>query len=260
MPAESLDVLRAEVARVEDPNLLPLDLTYDSLDRLEDYFLLVLGGTVTADDGLATRMARYLGDTLIKNAGGCWEGAGDERVVARIPRVRKEGFDALGPILEFRRLRIPGAVRDLTVIWDVAQRRRELAAATADPDANLGSLREDIEALTGADPGPLDDGTPAALAALEEALKTLIIQKRTREARRRVHTRAIVYIGALFLRGLGRGGWSVCESPRDIDFGKFHAGDWAPLSAVRRVTPQQPAGLLQKNLETIIEARKAARR
>ena len=47
--SSELEALRSDVAASGQRNLLPLDLSYQSLDRLEDYLFLVVDGKVKSD-------------------------------------------------------------------------------------------------------------------------------------------------------------------------------------------------------------------
>jgi hypothetical protein len=68
-----LEALANDVARLGRPELLPLDRTYASLDRVEDYYRLVLDAQAPgARKGARERVARYVGATLIEQAGGRW--------------------------------------------------------------------------------------------------------------------------------------------------------------------------------------------
>lgn len=72
---DALDALKTQVTEMGRPELLPLDNTYESLDRLEAAFGLVLDRVAPVDDLdiFATRVARYLGRTFQKHMGGNWE-------------------------------------------------------------------------------------------------------------------------------------------------------------------------------------------
>jgi hypothetical protein len=55
------------------PELLPLDYRFESLDRVEKLYGLVLDGTITSpvnSEAFATRLGSYIGETLLKQIGG----------------------------------------------------------------------------------------------------------------------------------------------------------------------------------------------
>src|SRR6478609_1794019 len=73
---DSLDALTAFAKSLDRPELLPLDYSFESLDRLESLFELVLNGDAKPDvsnDLFQTRLATYLGETRRKNLGGKWK-------------------------------------------------------------------------------------------------------------------------------------------------------------------------------------------
>ena len=73
---DSLEALIAFAKSLNRPELLPLDYTFESLDRLEHLYELVLSGDAKPDvseDKFRTRLATYLGETRRKNLGGKWK-------------------------------------------------------------------------------------------------------------------------------------------------------------------------------------------
>ena len=100
---DALMRLRAQVAAFDLPELLPLDGTPESLDRLERAYDLVLDGDVRSGDldVFATRVARYLGEALRRDVGGHWRLCTERRNVAyglpwitELPNLRGFGWSS----------------------------------------------------------------------------------------------------------------------------------------------------------------------
>ncbi len=75
--SDALEALQEFVAGLGRPDLLPLDFTFESLDRVEQMFKEALEGKIKLPDGvttrkLATAVARYLGETVTRRLGGEW--------------------------------------------------------------------------------------------------------------------------------------------------------------------------------------------
>jgi hypothetical protein len=241
--------LRAAVEAVRQPALLPLDLSYESLDRLEDYYRICLEGNATPDEQKQLRgsLSRYLGATLIEHTGGVWKivRGSVEPLVGKLPQVTGKGseLDPAGPVLDFKRTRSPGWLRDATERWDLALRRRQLATLMAHTDDELAKLRDDVEELTGIQPSVLD-GNPGALAAVEAALKRLITANAPRERRREVRSRAVLFLGTVVMKAVGHGEWMLCDDADNSNFGEFTVNDWAPSNTIRVNDKTKPDHLL----------------
>lgn len=71
---DALEALITQVKKFDKPDLLPLDYSIESLDRIERSFDVVLDGVERVDDldVFATRVGRYLGEVLRKTVGGRW--------------------------------------------------------------------------------------------------------------------------------------------------------------------------------------------
>lgn len=255
----ALDALRSAVQAAGRPELLPLDLSYASLDRLEDYYRLRLEAPASGDElkRLRDQLPRYIGATLIERAGGAWALRGTdppEPVVTRVPGVKGRDFEPLGPVLDFKRLRSPGWLRDATERWDLAARRHALAALVARIDAEIAELRRDVEQLTGTRLQVLD-GSPDALAAVERALRRLVEIGAPRDQRRQVRQRAVLLLGSVMAAALGGGEWSVCDEAANADFGELTIRGWAPSNALRIGAKTRPDHLAL-SLASEIEARR----
>lgn len=258
-PSE-LQALRSVVAAQGLPHLLPLDLSYPSIDRLEDFFALVLDGRATGIDGdLEPLLGRYLGATLVEHAHGRWSasGAKDNRGQPGVTSLKDLGnytFPTMGPIATFKRARIAGHLRDETEIHDLAHHRRQISQLIGSVDEEILALRADLTSLLGSDAGILDFSVES-VGMIEEALKRLIESDADRDQRRRVRTRATLYLGAVVQHALGGGEWTLCESPDDVDFGQLRTHNWTPINLVRNTGPKRKPGFIRDNLEFVINAR-----
>jgi len=255
---DDLEALRSAVAATARQDLSPLDGSYGSIDRLEDYFRLVLEGSLTGDERLPSQIARYVGATLIEHAGGRWATERDREVVVDIPHRPRGTFDPLSEVLTFERLGTAGLLRDATEAWDATQRRADLAEATRDVPGAIDALRADLRAVLGRDPGAMD-GSVRSLAALEEGLGALIASHAPRAQKRLLRGHAIVFLGQLLHDELGRGEWSVCEEPRHADLGQFRMAGWAPWDGMRAIGPRSKPGQLRANLRAAVAGRKKAK-
>jgi hypothetical protein len=224
MPAE-LEALRAEVQKAGRAQLLPLDRSYESLDRLEDFLALVLDKRVRADVAtVQKRCARYVGATACERAGAKWALASDDdfdplAVTGFTGAPAAELVPAV-PVAEFADTRRTGWLRDATERFDLPLQRRLIAAMVANRDGVLAELRADMKQLLKKDPGPLD-GKLDSLTPLYDAVLALDADTITREQRRKVRREAIFYYGCVLEQRLGKGEWSV-----DADAGTAQFGYW----------------------------------
>ncbi|GAA0875717.1 hypothetical protein GCM10009118_21260 [Wandonia haliotis] len=73
---DALEALVNFVESLNDNMLLPLDYSWDSLDRIESLLALYFDDKIIieiSEDKFITRIARYLGETLRKRMGGVWK-------------------------------------------------------------------------------------------------------------------------------------------------------------------------------------------
>lgn len=236
----AIQELRASVAQAGIPELMPLDLSYESLDRLEDYLRLVLEERLPAERSVVLdRASAYVTATLARQAGD-------------VPAVVSGQFEPADVVRELQPSHV-GTVRDRIERVDVAFQRRRLNELVEDLDATLLGLRADVKALTGKDPGALD-GSRANLVAVGKAL--VAAEERDdvpREQLRRLSRGAIVYLGSLVQKRAG-GEWSVQESARDIRLGWWKLGSWYPETVVNDV--ENDEGWLADAVERQVEKRK----
>lgn len=177
-----------------------IDRSYESLDRIEDHFSLVLDGEVkTPKAKTRQRVVRHVGETIVAQTGG-------ENLTL-----------AEHAVAYYEQWRLSGLLRDRVEKDDVALQRRHVADLTADIGATIAMLRSDVEQLTGKDPGAID--TVAALAKLDDAIVRLRKADRPRELRRRIHRAIVIAVGQAMQMELGPSEWRVENAPRDVDLG-----------------------------------------
>lgn len=253
---ERIEALRDMVGR-EPRDLLPLDLTYGSLDRLEDFFATYLSGD-GAHFELQQAVTAYVGETLAANTTGRWDpprtrddlGAA---CITGLPALRTERFHPLDVVSNYERLRTPGYLRDATELYDIPLRRRELVGLLNRGPEVLAGLSTLAGELLNTAPIELDDGEEA-LAAVEEAIKRFRVLPPSRDALRRLNTALTLYLGQRVQRAVG-GEWAVCNVARHGDIGQFTISGWAPLSVVRNVGPNSRPGLLNDVIQLVIRGR-----
>jgi hypothetical protein len=234
------------------PQTLPLDKSYDSLDRLEDFFFAHL------DDQLDANVGSYVGETLVANTGARWDPPrkADDRGrwgVIALPLIPKARFQPARLMMNVRRVRATLGLRDRTERYDIPRRRAALEALIANRDRELEGLRADLVELVGTAPPALDGGDET-LAVLEQALKQLVAIHAPREQARRVRTRVILLLGELVQRAIG-GSWAVCEEYNNADLGEFQSHGWAPSNVIRNIGPQRPPDLIKTELSMVIKGR-----
>jgi hypothetical protein len=251
--------LSGQIAR-ERPDLLPLDLSYESLDRVEDFYgqQLEQGNDSTAD-ALNSRVASYVGATLVRSAGGAWElprakADMNRPSVIDLPNLPRARFYPIDVVRTFRRTLSAGYMRDATEVYDIPARRLYLDRLLANRDATLDQLYADLDGLVGR--GRDDDGLET-VAAIEDALKKLVGEQAPPDRVRRLEDGATLYLGEIVQRAVG-GDWSLCEDPDDADVGQVRISGWAPISVIRNIGPQSRTGLLQTALDLVIRARTKA--
>ncbi len=247
--AAELTALRAAVG-------VPLDLSYESLDRLEDYYRGVLekSSDLKALKVVNERCARYVGATLAEHTKGTWARSTEPGIPApsiAVPALKKRNFIAIAPVLNYRRLRIPGLFRDETELWDLPLRRAALQQLVARSKTELASLSKDIGDLAGRVPAKLD-GSAKSLELVETTLKAVAGRGVTHARRRQVQQRVILLLGTLIAEAVGKGQWEVVEDPKYSNFGEFRIAGWSPAPIVRAIDAKAPAGTLHEALTSAI--------
>lgn len=245
-----LDALRAEAktAGVE----APLDLSYESLDALEDalFALVPDDAEPRAWRGLRDRATRYVGATLIARRGGRWAVGGSAREgapVVEVPSLPKtRPFEPMGPVLNAVRLRVPGRLRDDTERWDLPRRRARLAELLARRDEELARFAEDVAELTG-EKGAVLDRSADGLGLVQRAIVRSIEIDAPRDRRRRLRERAVLHLGTLHAPSASTE-WSLREKPAYADFGEILVGDWCPAESLRAIGPSAPPGRLAERV------------
>ena len=251
--------LSGQVGR-ERADVFPLDLGYESLDRVEGFYRQHLEeGSTSIAEALDARVASYVGETLVRSAGGAWAPPLAKADMGRpsvvdLPNLPRARFYPIDVVRTFKRTLSPGYMRDATEVYDIPARRRYLDRLVANSDATLDQLGADLDDIVGRDTP--DDG-PESVAAVEDAFKKLVGEHAAPDRVRRLEDGATLFLGQIVQRAVG-GDWSLCEDPEDADLGQVRISGWAPISVIRNVGPQSHPGLLQSTLDLVIRARAKA--
>lgn len=255
--SKELDALRADVKKADRAQLLPLDLSYESIDRAEDFYRLVLDKRVSGVNAprTAERLVRYVGQTLIENAGGAWAAgprASETVCVTKMKGAPKAQFLPTSKVELVSNSRFVGGLRERTEAFDLPLQKQRIAALTADPATTFQKLRADVKALTGKDPGPLE-GDTASLDRLEPALLLVNANKADRDLRRRLRDGAFIYFGHVLQERVGKGEWSVEDSPNNADLGGWRMHGYLMARPLKLVTPKDPGALRKKMDELVVD-------
>lgn len=258
MPAE-LEGLRADVKKADRPQLLPLDQSYESLDRLEDFLRLVFEGRVRVDaDKARERGARYFGATVAARTGGAWglatDDAYDPLCVSGAPAAPDAEIVPALVVAEFEDSE-SGWLRDSAERFDIELQRRLIAATVANKSGVLAELRADIKKLTGSDPGALD-GAVDSLPLLAKALVAADEESVSRELRRKVRNAATFYIGCAIEKRLGADAWSVDDEFGTSDFGRWRIFGRSPQTPVEAVAAGGDPGILTYFVEKALKPKR----
>jgi hypothetical protein len=254
---EDVAALTARIER-ERPQVLPLDRTYASLDRIEDFYRSLLEAAADGGKDVDAQVASYVGATLAAATGGRWQAPRTKADMGRaaivgLPHLTRARFYPLDVVRTFRRTRSAGYMRDATEIYDIPRRRAELERLVADSDAVIARLRADLADILGRDPATLDGGR-ASIEMIENAFKQLVASNASPDLMRRVENGALMYLGEIARRAVG-GEWTVSEDPDADDVGQFRMHGWAPVMAIRNVGPQSRPNILQAALDLAIKGR-----
>ncbi len=91
---DALELFIAEIEKSNHTELLPLDYSWESLNRIESICNLYFDGEILKEysiDLFRTKIARYLGETLRKRMGGTW-------TFCENPKDVSYGFPEIGTI------------------------------------------------------------------------------------------------------------------------------------------------------------------
>lgn len=253
-----LEALTADVTKAGRAELLPLDRSYASLDRVEDYYVLVLDKKIKTDAKRAEqRVARYAGATVVEQAGGRWAVGTedvDPFVVTKLRAAPKAVYGPLHRVGEIENYRFPGSLRDRTERFDLELQKQKIASLTRDVPATMARLRADVKELTGTDPGAL--ASTADLTRYERALGVVRLPSTPREIRRRIREAAAIAVGQVMQGELGSATWTVEDDARDMDFGVWTLFDQRIGNTVERVDPKAKPDGLRLSVERMIANRK----
>jgi hypothetical protein len=227
------------------PQTLPLDRSFESLDRVEDFLRYR-----PEHKALVTS---YVGETLIAHAGGRWESPkvgsddGTDPLITKLSIIPKARFYP-SEVVAFALLSPNWFIRDAVEHHDIDLRQKTLAALVANLPAELEALRDDIVTFTGRTPPPFDDSS-GVLATVEDTLVSVLASGR--DVVRRVRNRVVLLLGELVLRKIG-GEWSISQDTRNDTVGDIQAHGWSPRRVVGNVGPQN-RGLFVNTLPLVYQ-------
>jgi len=237
-----------------------LDLSYESLDRVEDFYRGVLDKTAALVDTATDRVTRYVGATLAKHTEGTWARStepGFTEPAIKVPGLART-FEPHGVVITFKRLQSPGRLRDETERWDLPLQRAALARLRANAKQEQAQLIDDVAQLTGQRIAKLDRSAKS-LGLVEDALKALATGGASRARLREVRGRAVLMLGNLYARIVGGGEWEVESDPKMSTFGMFHIAYWSPADVVHRIGAKTSPGRLAKSFNFAVELAKEQR-
>jgi hypothetical protein len=245
--------LKALRAAVSD-EYRPLDLSYPSLDRVEEYYRSILGSTKDPHEleQIENSIGHYVAATLIEHTDGELAVAPSKtpQPAVKVSGISKRMFEPLGPVYTFKRFRPRGVFRERTECWDLPQRRAELKRMLASRDKELAHLQRDVERIAGKRIAKLD-GTKRNLGMVEEAWRSVALNGTLAE-RGAMKARLVLLLGTLLVDAIGSGDWSVVEDPTDADFGEWEVARWRPAQATR-IGPKTPKGQIYELLRDAID-------
>lgn len=247
-----LDRLRRTAER--HPNLLPLDLSYESVDRVEDLVGRVGGKLPSADAPgvIALQAARYLGETLRRHAGGAWalapkprrdQGEFYLRSMAELPKAH--GFNPLGAVSSFLASRYPGLLRERVERNDLSLRRAWF-------EAWLKGLETSLARLQRALPEVAPDVSFESVDRLQAALLGAYRRGVARDDKRALQGASARYLTEVLCRHVQTEP-ELCEDPQDIEFGTAVVGGFAPSRIVIALETGVEPGFLRAAIEGEIE-------
>jgi hypothetical protein len=252
-----LEALTGDVREAGRSDLLPLDLSYASLDRAEDFYLLVADKQVSLDkERTKRRVARYAGATLVEHAGGEWAAGDNERVpaVTKLHAAPHALVEPMARVWELEKFRYSGWLRDRIERNDVELQTTLITDLTGDPGGTLTELRAAAKALAGSDPGLLD--ATAALDRYQPVLAQAVLAGTSRELRRVIQRGTAIAIGELLQAELGRSAWTVDDDGRNVDFGAWSLFGINLTNLVERVEPEDAPGAVRLMVEKMIAKRR----
>ena len=257
-PAEvkaELAVLSAEVDAADRSG--PLDGSYASLDRVEDYF------GAAADNGgesLVRRVEWYVGTTLVESAHGVWTMSEDvggrwRPHIGQLPELGDYAFLPALVVNQFMRTRRQRVLRDWTEVYDVPYRRQATDHLLAKAATELAALQEDIREVTGK--SVKLDLSMAKLDVVQEMLTQLVGGQASRDRVRAVQERAMLQVGAVFKSKVKRATWKLCVEPENEAIGQLLLDDFAPLVVIRKISARNDRSFLREIVAEEIEARRS---
>jgi hypothetical protein len=264
---DCLDALQAYVAGLSRHELLPLDYSFESLDRIEKLYGLVLDRELACQvdwDIFATRIGSYLGETLQKRIGGKWSfcrkrtdinyGMPCLRQIPGLPKTYC--FYPMVVVAGYGRSRRPGWFRKEVEEKDIERIRKQFTLFIAEMDLGLEDLKRYIDGLGIPELPPLDYSLES-IDHLEHVLSLALDQKIEPPAAGFdwLAEQVARYMGNVRRRHAG-GEWSLCEDPQDIHYGRPQIVFFCPASIVENYRIRRFSGLLRRITAKAIDARK----
>jgi hypothetical protein len=234
-PQVAIAVLVELVERSGMADVLPLDESYASVERLERYLRAVAEGAVShglAKEEFRWHAAAYLGQVCIRNLGGRWEIREGVPAITTIPGL--PAGHAIFPtrsIVQYGRRPLPGSLREGLQVHDLSYMEARLERFQAELPAALGRFEERV----GLHPGELRLSLPAVVHA-EALLSDTIAARRPVSVGGSVDP-VVEEVADLCARLVGEvvrvesgGRWAFTREPAALDFGYICVGH-------RRATP-----------------------
>jgi hypothetical protein len=245
-----------QLAALRVSSSVELDFSYESIDRLEVWFSRFLDSKPTEKEReqLESRVVRYIGETSIDHTTGSWRDSDDDRPAIRVPNIAHRMFEPVGAVLDFRRLRRPGLLRDYTECWDLPLRRVELARLWTDRERELATLADEVAESTGDRVTP--SGDEATLLVVETALRRSLETGAAIARLRAMRNRVELLLGESFMRATGSADCAIEDRADHANFGQFVFGGWSPHTTVLAIGTGSTPGRLFINLTLRIQARR----
>jgi hypothetical protein len=239
-----------------------LDFSFESLDRVESLFALILDGKLALPEGasvdqFSTTISRYLGETLIRRVGGKWSFVkspkemtyGQPSIVEISGFPKSYEFLPLVVVRDYVESRWEGWLRSHAEQHDLAAMRARAAEFGPEMERELKALTDYVEMKRPASL-PLD-ATVESLDRVEQVLGAALDEKAETRTLRQLSGRIARYMGEVFRRRAG-GEWELCDDPRDVNFGEMRIKGFAPTSIVRNFELRRQPGLLKQAIASVL--------
>lgn len=229
----ALETLRRYVESTA-PDLAPLDLGFESLDRAEQLVLRVLEKRIARPEGgLTAPLITYVGETARERLGGVWAQLEGERGIRRMRGMpARYVFTPVHVIRQFQQGRRRGTLREAVERHDLELQCAKFVEWRAGEASELAALLAQVDGL---------DFTVASVDRLEPVLAAAgDAGAAGAQARDRVER----YLGEVYRRARG-GEWRLVEDPVNTSFGRYVIDHFGPKTiAARYLDGRKPGTLL----------------